>query len=322
MEATKPWNRGRIISLHDKSSLSSSLVEVPLTESSNNQEVSDGVVNNAHDPLGTSSAPNDQAVPTTAALSRETEAVQSAQAPMVDPDFDYDEHGNYFLKLPSNTIHRESGIEAKEDQQFVNASRTVAGTCAICLCQYQPDDKVSWSPNATCRHAFHTDCIIPWLAKKVDQRFNCPICRQEFCSVTIDDETLRPAGAEARPMTQIFVRFPSFGRGYPEFMQATGLPGASTTGTVLPAGRTITSSSATSPTALTNLAPLGRGAAITDSNSSTSSESNSNNRSMFQPFSAALEMITPSRLRRQEQPAAQSSQQTLEGNERREDNNV
>lgn len=302
LEATNSWNRGHIISLHDKSSLSSSsFVEVALEESSKNQEVSDSVVNKEHDHLGTSSAPNDQSAPcTTAALSRETEHVESAQMPnrsnllneAGDPDFDYDEHGNYFLKLPSSTISPDGGIEAKEEQQFVNANRIVAGTCAICLCQYQPDDKVSWSPNAACRHAFHTDCIIPWLAKKVDQQFNCPICRQEFCFVTIDNETLRSAGAGARPMTQILVRFPPFGRGYPEFMQATGLTGALTTGTVLPAAHTITSSramSATSTAAPTNPAPHATGA-VTDSRSS---DSNSNSRSIFPPFSSALEMITP-----------------------------
>ena len=32
-------------------------------------------------------------------------------------------------------------------------------------------------------HAFHTDCIVQWLAKKNDARPECPCCRRPFCSV-------------------------------------------------------------------------------------------------------------------------------------------
>lgn len=65
----------------------------------------------------------------------------------------------------------------------VNTDRAVAGVCTICLCPYEDGDQISWSTEASCQHAFHTDCIIPWLAKKEEPR--CPICRQEFCPTPI-----------------------------------------------------------------------------------------------------------------------------------------
>jgi Ring finger domain len=47
------------------------------------------------------------------------------------------------------------------------------------LCPYGDGDQVSWSPEVQCQHAFHTNCIIPWLAKQEEPK--CPVCRQEFC---------------------------------------------------------------------------------------------------------------------------------------------
>jgi len=40
-------------------------------------------------------------------------------------------------------------------------------------------DAVTHSNNqGRCRHRFHTDCILSWLASKADHL--CPCCRQEF----------------------------------------------------------------------------------------------------------------------------------------------
>ena len=62
----------------------------------------------------------------------------------------------------------------------INTDRTISGVCTICLCPYEDGDQISWSTEESCQHAFHTDCIIPWLAKKEEPK--CPICRQEFCA--------------------------------------------------------------------------------------------------------------------------------------------
>jgi len=67
-----------------------------------------------------------------------------------------------------------------------NGGRIVPGVCAICLCEYEPDDEISWSPEPLCQHAFHKDCIISWLAKKDEAK--CPVCRQDFCHLPASEE--------------------------------------------------------------------------------------------------------------------------------------
>jgi hypothetical protein len=77
-----------------------------------------------------------------------------------------------------------------------NGSRTVPGGCAICLCSYETGDQVAWSREEVCKHAFHGECIIPWLAKKNEPK--CPCCRQDYCivePVTVADlATVAPFG--------------------------------------------------------------------------------------------------------------------------------
>jgi len=56
--------------------------------------------------------------------------------------------------------------------------RRVSDNCAICINPYEVGDVVVWSSNPKCEHAFHEECIIPWLGKKNDPV--CPNCRQTF----------------------------------------------------------------------------------------------------------------------------------------------
>lgn len=65
--------------------------------------------------------------------------------------------------------------------------RSVPNCCAVCLSNYDVGDVVVWSPNQTCQHAFHHECILEWLVKMYKQRGiemiqhnACPCCRQEF----------------------------------------------------------------------------------------------------------------------------------------------
>ncbi|KAL3925305.1 MAG: hypothetical protein SGILL_000494 [Bacillariaceae sp.] len=79
------------------------------------------------------------------------------------------------LQLPKKNA--ENGVE------HANADRVVPGVCAICLCEYEAGDSVTWSKQPECQHAFHQDCIVPWLAKKNDGEPKCPCCRQVYCHV-------------------------------------------------------------------------------------------------------------------------------------------
>jgi Ring finger domain len=75
------------------------------------------------------------------------------------------------VRLPSNS------------ESIVNGSRSVPSVCAICLCQYGVGDTVTWSTESACQHAFHRDCVIPWLSKKDEPK--CPVCRQDFCRAAV-----------------------------------------------------------------------------------------------------------------------------------------
>lgn len=48
--------------------------------------------------------------------------------------------------------------------------------CQICLCDFQLGDKICWSNNPQCVHAFHIDCLEPWLMK----HNHCPLCRNDY----------------------------------------------------------------------------------------------------------------------------------------------
>lgn len=48
--------------------------------------------------------------------------------------------------------------------------------CPICWEGYKVGEKVCWSKNENCTHAFHFDCIVTWL---VDHD-HCPMCRSPY----------------------------------------------------------------------------------------------------------------------------------------------
>ena len=98
-------------------------------------------------------------------------------------------------ELEADLYGEEAGTLIRLPTESMNGNRTVPGICAICLCPYEDGDRVSWSTKCSCQHAFHTECIIPWLAKKEEQK--CPVCRQDFCrTIHVEEDVLEdPARA-------------------------------------------------------------------------------------------------------------------------------
>ena len=59
------------------------------------------------------------------------------------------------------------------DMDSLDESMYSPKSCPICCEDYVKGDDVAWSKNEECCHAFHTDCIVPWLMDHDD----CPMCR-------------------------------------------------------------------------------------------------------------------------------------------------
>ena len=65
------------------------------------------------------------------------------------------------------------------------ASTTTSNTCSICIDDFEVGEKVILLPK--CRHAFHRDCIKPWL---MERQGCCPVCKTAVAETEEnDDET-------------------------------------------------------------------------------------------------------------------------------------
>ncbi|KAL9187544.1 hypothetical protein ACHAXT_001647 [Thalassiosira profunda] len=79
--------------------------------------------------------------------------------------------------------------------------------CAICHEAYQSSDRICWSSNAECTHAYHEECIVRWLVslgwmkkvvpvlgegkegkKLLEYDLECPTCRREFVDKTLFED--------------------------------------------------------------------------------------------------------------------------------------
>jgi len=101
-------------------------------------------------------------------------------------------------------------IEVLPQECLKALTRIHSDSCTVCLEEYEDGITVKVLP---CRHAFHNDCIQPWLAQRSDQ---CPTCKQSI------RRAMEPL--EGKPCHERFLRFvlclgedngsPSPGRGY------------------------------------------------------------------------------------------------------------
>ena len=100
------------------------------------------------------------------------------------------------LKVPSPGIKVLLEEAVNNDDANANSATTrlIFPECAICLNEYKVDERISWSQEDDCDHAFHETCILRWfltLSSREDARqqrrsyevecnLHCPMCRQDF----------------------------------------------------------------------------------------------------------------------------------------------
>ncbi|KAB2026459.1 hypothetical protein ES319_D06G221100v1 [Gossypium barbadense] len=68
---------------------------------------------------------------------------------------------------------------------IAKASDFIPLTCAVCLSEFENDEKARVLPN--CSHAFHVDCIDMWFYT----HSNCPLCRAPVQSLVKEDIAAR-----------------------------------------------------------------------------------------------------------------------------------
>eukprot|EP00550_Attheya_septentrionalis_P001472 CAMPEP_0198291458 /NCGR_PEP_ID=MMETSP1449-20131203/8976_1 /TAXON_ID=420275 /ORGANISM="Attheya septentrionalis, Strain CCMP2084" /LENGTH=549 /DNA_ID=CAMNT_0043990099 /DNA_START=178 /DNA_END=1827 /DNA_ORIENTATION=+ len=75
--------------------------------------------------------------------------------------------GTFLNEGSNNTIpvHEEEGGEP-------DSLVTTCTACSICIDDFETGEKIRLLPR--CRHAFHTDCIMPWLTER---QGCCPLCK-------------------------------------------------------------------------------------------------------------------------------------------------
>lgn len=112
----------------------------------------------------------------------------------------------------------ECSADCCEDNTTTTTTlRQVANGCAVCLSDFEVDDRIAWSSNECCPHAFHHSCIMDWFvasgskalkrqrrqeartgvvefaddpAKRITSvPMLCPCCRQEFLREAPDDDS-------------------------------------------------------------------------------------------------------------------------------------
>jgi len=117
--------------------------------------------------------------PHEAIIRERSERIASLRLSLNDHDVGDEEQGGEAIHDKKDDICIEtlrsirSGMNLHLDLESLDESLYSPRSCPICCEDYAKGDDVAWSKNEECCHAFHTDCIVPWLMDHDD----CPMCR-------------------------------------------------------------------------------------------------------------------------------------------------
>jgi len=133
--------------------------------------------------------------------------------PQNEEEFDVIDTCRVRLPVSGGSLNAsEEGADGGGD----GASREVPNGCAICMDPFCVCDRICWSSNVGCPHAFHEKCVVDWLlvlgrrrrvrmlqagsdccVDLTDYDMLCPCCRQDFVRKTgISNEEEVPSSSQ------------------------------------------------------------------------------------------------------------------------------
>ena len=139
---------------------------------------------------------------------------------------DFDKNQTVCVPLSGQAVRKETEKTESESEPTSSSTcrttatatatttshRLVSNGCAICICLFEADEKITWSSNPDCCHVYHSDCVLNWFLavgrkeQKRHKRMNpnmtdeealdsickfpilCPCCRQDFCTELSSDK--------------------------------------------------------------------------------------------------------------------------------------
>ncbi|KAL7545067.1 hypothetical protein ACHAWF_008439 [Thalassiosira exigua] len=77
-----------------------------------------------------------------------------------------------------------------DERDLLDRSRFDHTSCSICLDEYEVGEQIRVLP---CQHAFHSNCIFPWLTERSP---TCPLCKATFEAVRYEEEEDEEGGRD------------------------------------------------------------------------------------------------------------------------------
>jgi Ring finger domain len=96
--------------------------------------------------------------------------------------------------LPPKSAATIDSQETGKTGSNETAATTTCSTCSICIDDFEPGERLTLLPK--CQHAFHKDCILPWLTER---QGSCPLCKT---NVLDDSEAQGDCENESEPSVE------------------------------------------------------------------------------------------------------------------------
>jgi hypothetical protein len=85
-------------------------------------------------------------------------------------------------------------VRSDEEQVMEENLTTRCTTCSICIDEFEPDERIRLLPR--CHHAFHTECIMPWLTER---QGCCPLCKKSVIEPEGGDDAGQDTTTDVEP---------------------------------------------------------------------------------------------------------------------------